>query len=86
MSDKHLTDKATAIRKLIAEQAGIDETKVTDDASLLDESIGFDSLDIVELVMTIEEKFDIGIADADAEQFKITKDVIDYVTKATSAT
>jgi acyl carrier protein len=56
----------------------VDETEVTLGASLRDD-LGADSLDCVELVMLVEEEFDIEIADEDAENWKTVQDVVSYV-------
>jgi acyl carrier protein len=56
-----------AVKSIIVEQLGVSEASVTTDASFIDD-LGADSLDIVELVMALEEEFDIEIPDADAEK------------------
>ncbi|HEX5034169.1 MAG TPA: acyl carrier protein [bacterium] len=66
------------IKQIIAEQLGLNEDEVADGASLLDD-LGADSLDIVELVMAMEEEFEMEIPDEDAEKIVTVKDVIDYV-------
>ncbi len=68
------------IKEIIVEQLNVDESEVTPDASFIDD-LGADSLDIVELVMAIEEAFDIEIPDEDAEKIKTVKDAVDYVVK-----
>ena len=70
------TDKK--IKQIIAEQLGLNEDEIADSASLLDD-LGADSLDIVELVMAMEEEFEMEIPDEDAEKIVTVKDVIDYV-------
>jgi len=70
------TDKK--IKQIIAEQLGLNEEEIVDGASLLDD-LGADSLDIVELVMAMEEEFEIEIPDEDAEKIVTVKDVVDYV-------
>lgn len=72
------TDKK--IKQIIAEQLGLNEDEIADNASLLDD-LGADSLDIVELVMAMEEEFEMEIPDEDAEKIVTVKDVIDYVKK-----
>ncbi|MBS1982583.1 MAG: acyl carrier protein [Bdellovibrionales bacterium] len=70
------------VRNIIVEQLNVDAESVTADASFV-EDLGADSLDIVELVMTMEEEFDLEIPDEDAEKIKSVGDVITYVqTKA----
>ena len=68
------------IKEIIVEQLNVDESEVTPDASFIDD-LGADSLDIVELVMAIEEAFDIEIPDEDAEKIRTVKDAIEYVLK-----
>ncbi len=70
------------IKQIIAEQLGLGEEEIQDSASLLDD-LGADSLDIVELVMAMEEEFEMEIPDEDAEKIVTVKDVIDYVNKRT---
>lgn len=72
------TDKK--IKQIIAEQLGLNEDEIAENASLLDD-LGADSLDIVELVMAMEEEFEMEIPDEDAEKIVTVKDVIDYVKK-----
>ncbi|WP_273151512.1 acyl carrier protein [Hydrogenibacillus sp. N12] len=66
------------IRTVIAEQLGVDEAKVTPEASFKDD-LGADSLDLVELVMRFEEEFDMEISDEDAEKINTVQDVLDYI-------
>ncbi|NPA15001.1 MAG: acyl carrier protein [Deferribacteres bacterium] len=68
------------IKEIIVEQLNVDESEVTPEASFIDD-LGADSLDTVELVMAIEEAFDIEIPDEDAEKIRTVKDAIDYVVK-----
>jgi acyl carrier protein len=69
---------AERVKQLVAEQLGVEEDQVTDDASFMDD-LGADSLDTVELVMALEEEFDIEISDEDAEKVQTVQDAIDYV-------
>lgn len=64
--------------KIIANQLQIDEDQVTADASFMDD-LGADSLDTVELIMALEEEFDIEIPDSDAEKIRTVQDAIDYM-------
>ncbi|WP_422445892.1 acyl carrier protein [Thermoanaerobacterium sp. DL9XJH110] len=71
------------IKKIIADQLGIDEDDVVPEASFIDD-LGADSLDIVELIMAFEEEFDLEIPDEDAEKIKTVQDVIDYIKNHTA--
>jgi len=66
------------VQKIVAEQLGVEEEQVTAEASFMDD-LGADSLDTVELVMALEEEFDIEISDEDAEKIQTVKDAIEYV-------
>jgi len=65
-------------KNIIVEQLGVDAESVTPEASFIDD-LGADSLDIVELVMTMEEEFDLEIPDEDAEKIKTVSDVVNYI-------
>ncbi len=73
------------VKNIIIEQLNVDAESVTPDASFI-EDLGADSLDIVELVMTMEEEFDLEIPDEDAEKIKSVGDVITYVQNKSKAT
>ena len=64
--------------EIIAKQLGVDEDNVTPDASFM-EDLGADSLDTVELVMALEEEFDIEIPDSDAEKIRTVQDALSYL-------
>lgn len=66
------------VKKIIVEQLGVAETSVTMEASFMDD-LGADSLDIVELIMALEEEFDMEIPDEDAEKIVSVSDVVDYI-------
>ncbi len=66
------------IKKIIAEKLSVEMSEVVPEASFVDD-LGADSLDLVELVMTMEEEFDVDISDEDAEQLVTVQDAIDYV-------
>ena len=66
------------VKGIIIEQLGVTDTAVTMEASFIDD-LGADSLDIVELIMAIEEEFDIEIPDSDAEKVVTVGDVVDYI-------
>ena len=66
------------VKKIIAEQLGVEEDEVTSEASFV-EDLGADSLDTVELVMALEEEFGIEIPDEDAEKITRVKEAIEYI-------
>ena len=66
------------VKGIIVEQLGVTDTSVTMEASFIDD-LGADSLDIVELVMALEEEFDIEIPDSDAEKVVTVGDVVEYI-------
>jgi acyl carrier protein len=68
------------VRNILAEQLGVDLVEVSSDARILDD-LGADSLDVVEMVMSLEEAFDIEIPDEDVEELRTVADVERYVTR-----
>lgn len=72
------------VRNIICDQLAVEPEKVTVTASFIDD-LGADSLDIVELVMTMEEEFDLDIPDEDAEKMKSVGDVIKYISGKSAA-
>jgi acyl carrier protein len=72
------------IKKIICEQLDVPEKDVVPEASFVDD-LGADSLDQVELIMAMEEEFNISIPDEDAEKIGTVKDAIDYINKASKA-
>ncbi len=66
------------VTKIIEEQLGVDPERVKPEASFIDD-LGADSLDIVELVMAMEEEFDLEIPDEDAEKLRTVNDVVKYL-------
>ena len=72
------SDIAGKVKKIIEEQLGVSADQVTDDASFIDD-LGADSLDTVELVMALEEEFDIEIPDEDAEKMTTVSSAIEYL-------
>ena len=66
------------VKEIIAEQLDVDKAKVVPEASFV-EDLGADSLDTVELVMALEERFETEIPDEDAQKILTVKDAIDYV-------
>ena len=68
------------VKEIITEQLGVSADQVTPEASFIDD-LGADSLDQVELVMALEEAFDLEIPDEDAEKIRSVQDAIDYIDK-----
>ena len=72
------------IIEVIANQLSLREESITPDARFIDD-LGADSLDIVELIMEMEEEFDVEIPDEEVEKMVCVKDVIDFITSVKSA-
>lgn len=66
------------LQKIVAEQLGVDESEVTPQASFVDD-LNADSLDLVELIMSLEEEFGMEIPDEDAEKIRTVQEAVDYV-------
>jgi acyl carrier protein len=66
------------LKKIVVEQLGVDEEQVTPEASFVDD-LNADSLDLVELIMSLEEEFGAEISDEDAERIRTVQDAVDYV-------
>lgn len=73
------------VKKVVVEQLEVSEEEVTPTASFVDD-LGADSLDVVELVMGLEEEFDVEIPDEDAEKIATVGDAITYIDEKTQAT
>ena len=75
-----MTDGTTyeRLKKLIVEQLGVDEEEVTPTASFV-EDLNADSLDLVELIMSLEEEFGMEISDEDAERIQKVSDAVEYI-------
>ena len=71
-------DIAERVKKIVVEHLGVDEAKVSENASFIDE-LGADSLDTVELVMAFEEEFGCEIPDDAAERIVTVKDAVDFI-------
>ncbi len=71
-------DIAERVKKIVVEHLGVDEAKVTESASFIDD-LGADSLDTVELVMAFEEEFGCEIPDDAAEKIVTVKDATDFI-------
>ncbi len=76
-----MADIAEKIKKIISEQLNVSEEDVVPEASFVDD-LGADSLDQVELIMAMEEEFDLSISDEDAEKIATVQNAVDYITKA----
>ena len=75
MNEQEIFEK---VKDIVVEQLGVEAEKVTKEATFVDD-LAADSLDIVELVMSIEEEFDIEIADSEAEKIVTIADVVEYI-------
>jgi len=75
MNPEEIFDK---VKEIIIEQLGVAESAITNDAAFIDD-LGADSLDIVELIMALEEEFDLEIPDNDAEKVVTVGDVVEYI-------
>jgi acyl carrier protein len=73
-----MSDVAVKVKKIIVEHLGVDEAKVTEEASFIDD-LGADSLDTVELVMAFEEEFGSEISDSEAEKILTVGDAIRFI-------
>jgi len=73
-----MSDIAERVKKIVVEHLAVEEAKVTESASFIDD-LGADSLDTVELVMAFEEEFGIEIPDDAAEKITTVKEAIDYI-------
>lgn len=73
-----MTTTYERVTKVIVEQLGVDESEVVPEASLVDD-LDADSLDLVELVMSLEEEFGIEVSDERAEEIRSVQDAVDYV-------
>ena len=75
MSENDIQER---VKKIVVEHLGVDEDKVTESASFIDD-LGADSLDTVELVMAFEEEFGVEIPDDAAEKILTVKDAIEFI-------
>ncbi len=76
-----MEDIKKKVIQIICEQLSVSEEDVVPEASFVDD-LGADSLDLVEMIMAMEEAFDISIADEDAEKIKTVQDAFSYIDKA----
>lgn len=79
-----MSDIAERVKKIVVEHLGVDEDKVVESASFIDD-LGADSLDTVELVMAFEEEFDIEIPDDAAEHIQTVGDAVKFIDEKTAA-
>jgi len=75
-----MSDISDRVRKIVVEHLGVEEDKVVESASIMDD-LGADSLDTVELVMAFEEEFGIEIPDDDAESIRTFGDAVKFITE-----
>jgi len=73
-----MSDTLNRVKNIIVDRLGADEDKVTPTATFKDD-LGADSLDVVELIMELEDEFDMEISDEDAEKIKSVGDVVTYI-------
>lgn len=72
------------VKKIIAEQLNIPESEITEETSFQDD-LGADSLDIFQIIMALEEEFDMELSNEDAEKISTVKDAVEYIKKISSA-
>ncbi|MGE4291254.1 MAG: acyl carrier protein [Desulfovibrio sp.] len=75
-----MSDVASKVKDIIVDQLGVNADEITEDASFV-EDLGADSLDLTELIMAMEEEFDIEIDDEEAQKIAKVKDAINYIEK-----
>ncbi|OUM96396.1 MAG: acyl carrier protein [Thermobacillus sp. ZCTH02-B1] len=73
-----MSDVFERVKRIVVDRLGVDESEVTLDASFKDD-LGADSLDVVELVMELEDEFDMEISDEDAEKITTVGEVVNYI-------
>ncbi len=76
-----MSEIAERVKKIVVEHLGVEESKVTPEASFIDD-LGADSLDTVELIMAFEEEFGFEIPDDAAEKITTVKDAIEFIEKS----
>jgi len=76
-------DILAKLKPIIAEQLGVDESEVKEDASFT-EDLNADSLDLVELIMSLEEQFKLQISDEDAEKITTVGEAVEYISEHAS--
>jgi acyl carrier protein len=80
MSSMTKEDILGKLKPIIAEQLGVDESEVKEDASFT-EDLNADSLDLVEMIMSLEEQFHLQISDEDAEKITTVGEAVDYISE-----
>ena len=78
-----MADLFEQVKEVIVEQLNVAPEEVKPEAKFV-EDLGADSLDVVEMIMALEEKFEIEIPDSEAEKIQTVQDVVDYIQKAKS--
>ncbi|WP_158737665.1 acyl carrier protein [Alteribacillus sp. YIM 98480] len=73
-----MADTLDRIKSIVADRLGVEESEVTKEATFKDD-LGADSLDVVELVMELEDEFDLEISDEEAEKISTVADVVNYI-------
>ncbi|MFS1513234.1 MULTISPECIES: acyl carrier protein [Chengkuizengella] len=73
-----MSELVDRIKKIIVDRLGVDEAEVTPEASFKDD-LGADSLDVVELIMELEDEFEMEISDEDAEKINTVGEVVNYI-------
>ncbi len=73
-----MSDVYDRVKRIVVDRLGVEEAQVTSEASFKDD-LGADSLDVVELVMELEDEFDLEISDEDAEKITTVGDVVKYI-------
>lgn len=73
-----MSDVLNRVKTIVVDRLGVDESKVTMEATFKDD-LGADSLDVVELIMELEDEFDLEISDEDAEKIGTVGDVVTYI-------
>ncbi|MBP3952069.1 acyl carrier protein [Bacillus suaedae] len=73
-----MSDTLSRVTKIVVDRLGVEEAEVKPEANFKDD-LGADSLDVVELVMELEDEFDLEISDEEAEKISTVADVVDYI-------
>jgi len=79
-----MSDTLAKVQTIVAEQLGVEVSEVKPEASFQND-LGADSLDLVEVVMALEEEFDVDIPDEDADSIKTVQEAVDYITQKQAA-